>query len=632
MRVTKRTIALLLAVIMAFSVFAMISTASAVDIESGKILSADFSDFTGGAVSIYDGDGNIAATTAYGEFTATTGREGRSALALAGGNVNSANFPRWNASDFDPYADNDISNGITISMMVKYDSLANNSYIYSYSRYPGDATGSNGRWATYLKYDGGKLTAWTRKGSSSTTMEFRSPLVVTGRWLMITYVEQKDGQTDLYINGIKINATKTAKDTHYAVSQCEYTDDFEYAFGGFANCPWNDQAFKGAMESFEVYNRPLTHDEVIALYDESNSDGIVKNFVPLDTRNNTNSAATGTSNCNSWFVLNNVQIGNRIYLDRSGVSIESMPDYLVGSELISTAMSSKTQTGWDAANPFAKFTVSKKADVYLAVDSRAANGGNIELSDYDKLEDTLKVKGNTATYYIYRKTVEAGSEVTLPSQLRDDSNMYLAFVAAADTPVAADYSKVEEAIAAVPEDLSIYTEATAAGVTAAVNAVVYDLTSDKQDEVDAMAEAVNAAVAKLVLKSLEINIGISDGVVTEGDAGKYNITWNANVTLGADATLDEINANAVFKSYGVYYGTSEEAVNALAAGTESAQAKKLAISEGEDIDVYTIFGFRLKGVSADKIRAAKFYITYEYQGNIYTVLSDTIEAQAVIAE
>ena len=47
MRVTKRTIALLLAVIMAFSVFAMISTASAVDIESGKILSADFSDFTG---------------------------------------------------------------------------------------------------------------------------------------------------------------------------------------------------------------------------------------------------------------------------------------------------------------------------------------------------------------------------------------------------------------------------------------------------------------------------------------------------------------------------------------------------------------------------------------------------------
>ena len=50
----------------------------------------------------------------------------------------------------------------------------------------------------------------------------------------------------------------------------------------------------------------------------------------------------------------------------------------------------------------------------------------------------------------------------------------------------ADYTSVEKALAKVPADLTIYTAETAQTVTDAVNAVVYDLTIDKQATVDAM--------------------------------------------------------------------------------------------------------------------------------------------------
>ncbi len=67
-------------------------------------------------------------------------------------------------------------------------------------------------------------------------------------------------------------------------------------------------------------------------------------------------------------------------------------------------------------------------------------------------------------------------------------------------PADADYTAVDAAIASIPEDLSIYTEESAAAVTAARDAVVEGLNYKHQDEVDAMAAAINEAVAKLFTK------------------------------------------------------------------------------------------------------------------------------------
>ena len=201
-----------------------------------------------------------------------------------------------------------------------------------------------------------------------------------------------------------------------------------------------------------------------------------------------------------------------------------------------------------------------------------------------------------------------------------------------------DYTAVNSAVdAASALNQDDYTAASWAVLQETMDSVVYDLSASHQDEIDAMAAAITDAINGLIEKKLEINIGISDGVVSDGDSGKYNITWNANVGIGEDSSIDVINENVNFKSYGVYYGTSERAVNDLTNGIQSAQAKVMYFANAEDngtddIDVYTIFGFRLKGVPEGRSRAAKFFITYEYNGNTYTVFSDTVAVDAVIAE
>ena len=63
----------------------------------------------------------------------------------------------------------------------------------------------------------------------------------------------------------------------------------------------------------------------------------------------------------------------------------------------------------------------------------------------------------------------------------------------------ADYSKVEEAIAQVPEDLSVYTDETAKAVNEAVAAVVEGKNITEQSEVDAMAAAIMDAIGNLEL-------------------------------------------------------------------------------------------------------------------------------------
>ena len=61
----------------------------------------------------------------------------------------------------------------------------------------------------------------------------------------------------------------------------------------------------------------------------------------------------------------------------------------------------------------------------------------------------------------------------------------------------ADYTKVDEAIAKVPSDLSKYTEETAKAVTDAVAAVVRDKNITEQDVVDGYAKAIEDAIAGL---------------------------------------------------------------------------------------------------------------------------------------
>lgn len=64
----------------------------------------------------------------------------------------------------------------------------------------------------------------------------------------------------------------------------------------------------------------------------------------------------------------------------------------------------------------------------------------------------------------------------------------------------ADYTAVDAALAKVPADLSAYTEESAAALRAAVDAVVWNLSSTEQAQVDGFAAAIEAALAGLTEK------------------------------------------------------------------------------------------------------------------------------------
>lgn len=66
-----------------------------------------------------------------------------------------------------------------------------------------------------------------------------------------------------------------------------------------------------------------------------------------------------------------------------------------------------------------------------------------------------------------------------------------------------DYSAVEAALALVPEDLSVFTDESVQVLTDAIAAVVYDLNSDCQAQIDGWAEAIRAAVLGLTQKDVE---------------------------------------------------------------------------------------------------------------------------------
>ncbi len=101
------------------------------------------------------------------------------------------------------------------------------------------------------------------------------------------------------------------------------------------------------------------------------------------------------------------------------------------------------------------------------------------------------------------------------------------------SPDPADYTAVNEALQSAPDDLTYYTKATADALEAAVAAVEYGLLSDRQAEVDKMAQAIKDAVAGLkerlpgdldgddevtvtdALKALRAAVGLD--ILTEGE-------------------------------------------------------------------------------------------------------------------
>ena len=128
-----------------------------------------------------------------------------------------------------------------------------------------------------------------------------------------------------------------------------------------------------------------------------------------------------------------------------------------------------------------------------------------------------------------------------------------------------------------------------------------------------------------------MELTISTGMVTAAAAeGKYDITWNARILLGEELKVEDINeAGVQFKNYGVYYGTGKDVLNDYKNATAD-QIRQVVFDKGEDIDVYTAYGFRLRNVLEGRVRAAMFYVEYELNGQNYILLSTVDGVRAII--
>lgn len=131
------------------------------------------------------------------------------------------------------------------------------------------------------------------------------------------------------------------------------------------------------------------------------------------------------------------------------------------------------------------------------------------------------------------------------------------------TPVAAaDYTAVDAALAAVPKDLSIYTDETVAAVRAAVDAVNKNCTVYQQADVDKMASDITAAVKALVKKP------IAAAKVTLNATSK-KITTGKSFTLKATVAPSNTTDKVVWKSSNTKVATvsANGTVKAVKAGT-----------------------------------------------------------------
>ena len=106
-----------------------------------------------------------------------------------------------------------------------------------------------------------------------------------------------------------------------------------------------------------------------------------------------------------------------------------------------------------------------------------------------------------------------------------------AFINVAALP--ADYSEVDAALDAVPEDLSVYTEESVKALNEAIDAVDRTLTAEDQDKVDAMAEAIFTAIDGLELKEAAVQEEDNDKDMPDADK-----TDNADKADKADKAED----------------------------------------------------------------------------------------------
>ena len=155
----------------------------------------------------------------------------------------------------------------------------------------------------------------------------------------------------------------------------------------------------------------------------------------------------------------------------------------------------------------------------------AIDGLVLRATDMDAYRDKIQFKSEAGdyteeTYTEYKEAYDAlmaldSSTGNVSADEFQAAKVRFENAQAALKMIKADYTKVDEALAKVPADLSIYTDATVKTLKDAIAKVDRNQPLSKQAEVDAYADAINDAINNLVVKS-------------KSDDGKDNQNGNSN--------------------------------------------------------------------------------------------------------
>ena len=167
----------------------------------------------------------------------------------------------------------------------------------------------------------------------------------------------------------------------------------------------------------------------------------------------------------------------------------------------------------------------------------------------------------------------------------------------------ADYSKVNEAIASIPSDLSLYTDESVAAVKRAKDAVVYNKKEAEQAEVDAMAKAINEAVAKLVYKPADYSKVDETLAIIPEDLSVYT---DESVAVLRQAVAGVVRGKNITEQAAV--DAMAEAINSAVANLEFKLADYSKVNDAldaipSDLSLYT-------DESASAVKRAKDAVVY----------------------
>jgi len=199
--------------------------------------------------------------------------------------------------------------------------------------------------------------------------------------------------------------------------------------------------------------------------------------------------------------------------------------------------------------------------------------GNIKDADYTKVDEAIKkVPDNTDIFT--EESVKALEEAVqavdrsldfLHQEDVDGMADNIENAIATLTLKDADYTKVDQAISKIPADLSGFTDETAAAVDKAKNAVVRGKKVDEQNVVDAMAEAIEKAVAGLKAKAQQPALPAAGTTLTSGNA-KYVVETPGSTVAYQGPVSKQVKAAEVPETVtidGVSYTVDSIAANAF---------------------------------------------------------------------